>query len=175
MMILFGWKHPQFKDDCIYAFTWADSQVDDQLLKLSTDDIVLSITSAGDNILSYALRSPAKIHSVDLNPPQNHLLELKMASYTALPYEDFWMLFSECKHPDFRTLLLTKRSPHLSSRTFQYWLDRCHIFTSSKRYGLYDIGGSRDGIRAFCWISRLVGFHGAVQNFLGTKALNEQR
>lgn len=168
-------KHTQFKDDYIYAFTWEDSQVDDQLLKLSTDDVVLAITSAGDNVLSYALRSPAKIHSVDLNPAQNHLLELKMASYTALPYEDFWMLFGEGKHPNFRTLLLTKLSPHLSSRAFQYWLDRCHIFSSSKGYGLYDTGGSRHGIRAFRWISRLFGFHGAVRKFLGTKTLNEQR
>ncbi|CAG8058690.1 unnamed protein product [Penicillium salamii] len=168
-------KHTQFKDDYIYTFTWEDSQVDDQLLKLSADDVVLAITSAGDNILSYALRSPAKIHAVDLNPSQNHLLELKMASYTALPYEDFWMLFGEGKHPNFRTLLLTKLSPNLSSRAFQYWLERCHIFSTSNGYGLYDTGGSRHGIRAFRWISYLFGFHGAVRNFLEAQKLDEQR
>ncbi|CAI7648550.1 unnamed protein product [Penicillium glandicola] len=168
-------KHTHFKDDYIYTFTWEDSQVDDQLLTLSADDVVLAITSAGDNILSYVLRSPAKIHAVDLNPSQNHLLELKMASYTALPYEDFWMLFGEGKHPNFLTLLLTKLSPHLSSRAFQYWLDRCHIFSTSNRYGLYDNGGSRHGIRAFRWISYLFGFHGAVRNFLEAKALDERR
>lgn len=168
-------KHTQFKDDYIYTFTWEDSQVDDQLLKLSADDVVLAITSAGDNILSYALRSPAKIHAVDLNPSQNHLLELKMASYAALPYEDFWMLFGEGKHSNFRTLLLTKLSPHLSSRAFQFWLDRCHIFSTSNRYGLYDTGGSRHGIRAFRWISHLFGFHGWVRSFLKAKTLDEQR
>ncbi|KAJ5332964.1 3-amino-3-carboxypropyl transferase [Penicillium brevicompactum] len=168
-------KHTQFKDDYIYTFTWEDSQADDQLLKLTSDDVVLAITSAGDNILSYALRSPAKIHAVDLNPSQNHLLELKMASYTALSYEDFWMLFGEGKHPNFRNLLLTNLSPHLSSRAFQFWLDRCHIFSTSSRYGLYDTGGSRHGIRAFRWISYLFGFHGAVQKFLKAKALDEQR
>ncbi|KAJ5351967.1 protein-L-isoaspartate O-methyltransferase [Penicillium brevicompactum] len=168
-------KHTQFKNDYIYTFTWEDSQVDDQLLNLTSDDVVLAITSAGDNILSYALRSPAKIHAVDLNPSQNHLLELKMASYTALSYEDFWMLFGEGKHPNFRTLLLTKLSPHLSSRAFQFWLYRCHIFSTSNRYGLYDTGGSRHGIRAFRWISYLFGFHGAVRDFLKAKELDEQR
>ncbi|KAJ5885557.1 3-amino-3-carboxypropyl transferase [Penicillium taxi] len=144
-------------------------------LKLSADGVVLATTSAGDNILSYVLRSTAKIHAVDLNPSQNHLLELKMASYTALPYEDFWMLFGEGKHLNFRTLLLTKLSPHLSSRAFQYWLDRCHIFSTSNRYGLYDTGGSRHGIRAFRWISYLFGFHGVIRHFLEDKALDEQR
>lgn len=70
-------KHTQFGNEYLYAFTWEDSSVDLRLLKLTSKDIVLAITSAGDNILSYALSSPARIHAVDLNPNQNHLLERK--------------------------------------------------------------------------------------------------
>jgi S-adenosylmethionine:diacylglycerol 3-amino-3-carboxypropyl transferase len=33
------------------------------LLNLGTEDVVLAITSAGDNILSYATKSPARIHA----------------------------------------------------------------------------------------------------------------
>ncbi|KAF4818786.1 hypothetical protein CGCSCA5_v004997 [Colletotrichum siamense] len=168
-------KHTQFNDEYIYAFTWEDSQVDERLLKLGADDVVLAITSAGDNILSYAMQSPARIHAVDLNPTQNHLLELKVASYTALPYEDFWKLFGDGKHPDFRTLLLNKLSPHLSSRAFQYWLKNVHVFTNNKGYGLYDTGGSRHAIRCFKWLTRIFGCAGAVKDFLATKTLNEQR
>ncbi|KAK1595796.1 uncharacterized protein LY79DRAFT_680570 [Colletotrichum navitas] len=168
-------KHTQFNDEYIYAFTWEDSQVDERLLRLGSDDVVLAITSAGDNILSYAMQSPARIHAVDLNPTQNHLLELKVASYTALPYEDFWKLFGEGKHPEFRSLLLTKLSPHLSSRAFQYWLQNVHVFANSKGYGLYDTGGSRHAIRVFRWISRIFGCRAAVKEFLSTKTLNEQR
>ncbi|RYP32757.1 hypothetical protein DL767_005048 [Monosporascus sp. MG133] len=166
-------KHTQF-NEYIYAFTWEDSRVDAQLLKLGADDVVLAITSAGDNILSYAMQSPARIHAVDLNPTQNHLLELKLASYTALPYEDFWKLFGEGRHPDFRTLLLTRLSSHMSSRAFQYWFDKVHVF-NTRGYGLYDTGGSRRAIRVFRWISRVFGCRAAVQDFLGTKTLNEQR
>ncbi|KAK1706056.1 hypothetical protein BDP67DRAFT_415357 [Colletotrichum lupini] len=168
-------KHTQFNDEYIYAFTWEDSRVDEHLLKLGSDDVVLAITSAGDNILSYAMQSPARIHAVDLNPTQNHLLELKVASYTSLPYEDFWKLFGEGKHPDFRSLLLNKLSPHLSSRAFQYWLYNVHVFTNTKGYGLYDTGGSRHAIRVFRWISRVFGCRAAVKELLSTKTLNEQR
>ncbi|KAF6820785.1 3-amino-3-carboxypropyl transferase [Colletotrichum sojae] len=168
-------KHTQFNDEYIYAFTWEDSRVDEHLLKLGSDDVVLAITSAGDNILSYAMQSPARIHAVDLNPTQNHLLELKVASYTALSYKDFWKLFGEGKHPQFRHLLLTKLSPHLSSRAFQYWLQNVHVFANSKGYGLYDTGGSRHAIRVFRWISRIFGCRAAVKELLATKTLNEQR
>ncbi|KAK4129205.1 hypothetical protein N657DRAFT_652669 [Parathielavia appendiculata] len=169
-------KHTQFNDEYIYAFTWEDSRVDADLLKLGPDDVVLAITSAGDNILSYAMQSPARIHAIDLNPSQNHLLELKVAAFTAqLPYEDFWRIFGEGKHPDFRSLLLSKLSPHLSSRAFQYWLDNVTIFTNPNGRGLYDTGGSKHAIRVFRWISRIFACRRAVTELLESKALDEQR
>lgn len=168
-------KHTQFNDEYIYAFTWEDSRVDRELLKLGPDDVVLAITSAGDNILSYAVQSPARIHAIDLNPAQNHLLELKVASFTALPYEDFWKIFGEGKHPEFRSLLLSKLSPHLSSRAFQYWLTNAGIFTSARGRGLYDTGGSKHAIRVFRWISHVFGCRAAVRELLSAKTLAEQR
>ncbi|KAK3393664.1 hypothetical protein B0H63DRAFT_458755 [Podospora didyma] len=168
-------KHTQFNDEYIYAFTWEDSRVDDRLLKLDPDDVVLAITSAGDNILSYATHSPARIHAVDLNPAQNHLLELKVASYSALPYEDFWKIFGDGKHAQFRSLLVSKLSPHLSSRAFQYWLRNSDIFTKARGRGLYDTGGSKHAIRIFRWISYVFGCRNAVKEILAAKTLNEQR
>ncbi|KAI0422748.1 hypothetical protein F5X98DRAFT_369550 [Xylaria grammica] len=167
-------KHAQFNDEYIYAFTWEDTRVDERILKLKSDDVVLAITSAGDNILSYALHGPARIHAVDLNPTQNHLLELKVAAYQSLEYEDFWKIFGEGKHPDFRALLISKMSPHLSSRAFQYWLSNHRIFTKNQG-GLYDTGGSRHGIRIFRWITQVFGCRAAVKDLLTAKTLNEQR
>ncbi|KAI0546465.1 hypothetical protein F4679DRAFT_410210 [Xylaria curta] len=167
-------KHTQFNDEYIYAFTWEDTRVDERILRLKPNDVVLAITSAGDNILSYALQGPARIHAVDLNPTQNHLLELKVAAYQSLEYEDFWRIFGEGKHPDFRSLLITKMSPHLSSRAFQYWLSNHRIFTKT-RGGLYDTGGSKHGIRIFRWITQVFGCRAAVKDLLAAKTLNEQR
>ena len=168
-------KHRQFNDEYIYAFTWEDTRVDARLLNLGSEDKVIAITSAGDNILSYLTQGPARVHAVDLNPTQNHLLELKAASYVALEYEDFWKIFGDGKHPNFRDILISKLSPHLSSRAFQYWLKNTHVFQNSRGYGLYDTGGSRHAIRAFHWIARLFGLQTAVKKMLEAKTLIEQR
>lgn len=168
-------KHTQFNDEYIYAFTWEDSRVDARILNLKSDDVVLAICSAGDNILSYVMQSPARVHAVDLNPTQCHLLELKVAGYHALSYEDFWKIFGEGKHPDFRRLLVSKLSPHLSSRAFQYWLSNVHIFTSRGGRGLYDTGGSKHAIRVMRWVARVFGLRRSVQAILQAKTLNEQR
>ncbi|CCC06202.1 unnamed protein product [Sordaria macrospora k-hell] len=168
-------KHTQFNDEYIYAFTWEDSREDKELLNLGPDDVVLAITSAGDNILSYLMQSPARVHAIDLNPSQNHLLELKVAAFTALGYPDVWRIFGEGKHPDFRTLLISRLSPHLSSRAFQYWLSHAYIFTNPSGRGLYDTGGSRYAIRFFRWISTLFFCRPAVRQLLSASTLEEQR
>lgn len=168
-------KHTQFNDEYIYAFTWEDSRMDARILNLKSDDVVLAICSAGDNILSYLLQSPARVHAVDLNPAQCHLLELKVAGYHALSYEDFWKVFGEGKHSDFRQLLISRLSPHLSSRAFQYWLKNAHIFTNMQGRGLYDTGGSKHAIRVMRWIARIFGLQRSVKALLGAKTLNEQR
>lgn len=168
-------KHTQFNDEYIYAFTWEDSRVDARILNLKSDDVVLAICSAGDNILSYVMQSPARVHAVDLNPTQCHLLELKVAAYNALSYDDFWMIFGEGKHPQFRQLLISQLSPHLSSRAFQYWLNNTHIFTSRRGRGLYDTGGSKHAIRVMRWIARIFGLGSSIKAILASKTLNEQR
>ncbi|KAI7786743.1 3-amino-3-carboxypropyl transferase [Diaporthe eres] len=168
-------KHTQFNDEYIYAFTWEDSRVDARILNLGSEDVVLAICSAGDNVLSYVMQSPARVHAVDLNPTQCHLLELKIASYSALPHEDFWKLFGEGRHPNFRQLLISKLSPHLSSRAFQYWLSNAHIFTNKRGRGLYDTGGSKHAIRLMRWIARIFGLQRSVDAILKAKTLNEQR
>lgn len=71
-------KHTQFKDEYIYAFTWEDSRVDSRILKINPDDVILAITSAGDNILHYAVDRPKRIHAVDLKLVSTQSLQLKM-------------------------------------------------------------------------------------------------
>ena len=135
-------KHLSFKDEYIYAFAWEDPRVDDRLLKIGSDDVVLCITSGGDNVLDYLVRaSPKRNHAVDLNPNQNHLLELKVAAYRALSYSQFWKMFGEGRIDDFRSILVHTLSPHMSSQACQYWINHAHVFSSC--YGLYETGGSR--------------------------------
>lgn len=167
-------KHTQFGNEFIYAFTWEDSRVDQRLLRIGAEDVVLCLTSAGDNLLDYLLSAkPRRVHTVDLNPNQNHLLELKLAAYQALPYVDFWKLFGEGRYPGFRATLISRLSPYLSSQAYQFWLSNVGIFTSSG--GLYERGGSGHGIKLVKWLFWTFGLSSAVKDLCQAKTLNEQR
>lgn len=168
-------KHTQFNNEYIYAFTWEDPRVDHRLLRIGKDDVILAITSAGDNILDYLQANPRRVHAVDLNPSQNHLLELKVASFAALGYRDVWKIFGEGKHPDFRKLLISRLSPHLSSQAFQYWLDHSSTFTSSSGKGLYESGGSRYALKLVRYIFNVFGLHGEVRKLCEAQTVDEQR
>ncbi|KAF2398294.1 hypothetical protein EJ06DRAFT_564610 [Trichodelitschia bisporula] len=166
-------KHRQFNDEYIYAFTWEDSRVDAKVLNVKSEDVILAITSAGDNILSFALERPKRIHAVDLNPSQNHLLELKVAAFTALPYVDVWKMFGEGRHENFRELLITKLSPHMSSHAFQYWLQNGpNVFGHT---GLYYTGGSRHALKLVALLFKTIGMSGEVRRLCEAQTLAEQR
>lgn len=168
-------KHRQFGDEYIYAFTWEDSRVDARLLKITGEDVILAITSAGDNILSYAIERPKRIHAVDLNPNQNHLLELKVAAYRSLEYNDFWKLFGEGKHENFQQLLLERISPHLSSHAFDYWMHKGRSTFDHKGQGLYLTGGSRHAIQLVRWLGKLLGISKDLARICEAETLAEQR
>lgn len=168
-------KHRQFNDEYIYAFTWEDSRVDSRLLKITSDDVILAITSAGDNILSYALERPKRIHAVDLNPAQNHLLELKVAAFRGLEYEDMWKIFGEGKHENFQTLLLSRLSPHLSSHAFDYWLHAGPSTFAPQGKGLYATGGSKHALQLVQWLGKLLGIRKDMIQLASAQTLAEQR
>ncbi len=167
-------KHKQFNNDYLYAFTWEDPRVDQRLLDIRDDDVVLALTSAGDNLLEYLVSaSPKRIHAVDLNPNQNHLLELKIAAFQTLSYPEVWKLFGEGRYPAFREALINKLSPHMSSQAFQFWLNRTGRFTSSR--GLYESGGSGHAIKMVRWLSWVTGISSQLRRLSECKTLNEQR
>ncbi|PWN29952.1 hypothetical protein BDZ90DRAFT_228998 [Jaminaea rosea] len=113
----------------IYGFTWEDPYVDIEHMAIKPTDSVLCITSAGDNALHYAIAAkPERIHCVDMNPCQGHLLELKLACIAALSYEEFWKLFGDGKTDDFAELLDRKISPYLSSHAYQFWRLNTHCW-----------------------------------------------
>jgi betaine lipid synthase len=182
-------KHTQFKDEYIYAFTWEDSRVDSRILKINPDDVILAITSAGDNILHYAVDRPKRIHAVDLklvsaqslhlkmltsnSPTQNHLLELKLAAFTALPYSEVWALFGEGRHPNFRGILINKLSVHMSSQSFQYWLSNGEAVFGKQ--GLYYTGGSRHALILIRRLFKILNLESEVNRMCEAQTLNEQK
>ena len=112
---------------CRWPFTCEDSWKDKAILKIHTDDVVLALTSGGDNILEYAKERPLQIHAVDDNPISNHVLELHVASYACLDHPGLLSLFGNTDPASFCRTLISRVSPYLSSRALQFWLHQAGI------------------------------------------------
>lgn len=92
----------------------------------------MCITSAGDNALHYLIAGKAKrIHCVDMNPCQGHLLELKLAAIHSLEYKEFYQIFGNGYCKDFDGLLDSKIGPHLSSHAYSFWKANAGAFATS--------------------------------------------
>ncbi|KAN0060609.1 hypothetical protein ACQY0O_007267 [Thecaphora frezii] len=173
------WRLPfidnQFSDmfrTWIYGFTWEDPYVDMQHLDLGRDDSILCITSAGDNALHYAVDGrPRRIHAVDMNPCQGHVLELKLACITALDYEEMWALFGEGRIDNFRHLLDTKISPYLSSHAYQFW----RLNTSAFDKAFYFRGYSGHALRLAKVAFSITGVRKHVERMCNADTVEEQQ
>ncbi|KAI3619807.1 betaine lipid [Moniliophthora roreri] len=162
--------HKEFRT-FIYSFTWEDPAVDMMHLDLTGDDSMLAITSAGDNAFHYALSAaPQRIHCVDMNPCQGHLMELKLAAIKSLDYEDFFSLFGKGYHPSFRALLDSRIAPYLSSSAYQFWCINSESFSSN----FYFHGYSGWALCLARIIFRVAGVHNDIKRLCECKTLNEQ-
>lgn len=72
-----------------YSRVWEDQNVLNAALQIGPDDDVLSVSSAGDNVLSLLLAGPRSIVAVDFNPAQNALLELHLAAIRLLSHDEY--------------------------------------------------------------------------------------
>ncbi|KAJ1718790.1 hypothetical protein LPJ61_006471, partial [Coemansia biformis] len=177
-------EHAQFST-YIYGFTWEDPETDIGVLDLQRGDSILAITSAGDNVLAYAAHTEGlAIHCVDMNPCQNHLLELKLAALRTLTYPRFWSMFGSGRHPDFGQTLDLELSAHLSSTAYQYWRANADAFGAKGvrqlvsgalgHHNLYTTGYSGVALRCLGAIARLLGVHGDLQRMATTESLEVQ-
>ncbi|KAG0229869.1 hypothetical protein BGW41_002858 [Actinomortierella wolfii] len=163
--------HTQFRS-YIYAFTWEDPRIDLSVLNLTKDDVMFVITSAGDNALEYALKGqPARIHCVDMNPCQNHLLELKLAAISHLSYDDFWQMFGEGHHRGFFRLLVDRLSPYMSSAAVQFWYKNRANFHNS----FYETGYSGLALVVYKWLIAAKGLQSTMDEMSTTDSTETQR
>jgi len=106
--------------EVLYAQCWEDPQLDREAFRISPSDVVFTITSGGCNALTLLLDDPKRVISLDLNPHQNHLLELKIAALRVLPYPELLCFFGVTPS---RHRIDTYRSlrPQLSEQALAYW------------------------------------------------------
>jgi S-adenosylmethionine-diacylglycerol 3-amino-3-carboxypropyl transferase len=130
----------------LYNACWEDPVLDRVAMDLDGDDTVLAITSAGCNVLDYALAGAGRVHAVDANPRQTALLELKIAAIRTLEYQDFFAIFGTGAHRDFAALYVARLRPQLSPFARRWFDARGHWFAGS---------GWRDSFY-YCGLSGLV-------------------
>ncbi len=126
----------------VYNACWEDPRVDHAALGLTSEDTLLTITSAGCNALDYALARPQRIYAVDINPRQNALLELKIAGIHALDFELFFEIFGKGRLREFPQVYQRWLRPQLSEPAAAHWDRHLHYFTGEGRSGFYYRGTS---------------------------------
>jgi S-adenosylmethionine-diacylglycerol 3-amino-3-carboxypropyl transferase len=164
-------------NNLVYNTCWEDPRLDRAALRLTPDDTVMVITSAGCNALDYLLDSPRHVHAVDMNPRQNALLELKVAGIRALDYDTFFQMFGSGKLEDCRGIYQTRLRAALSPESRDYW-DRHIKFFGGKgwRPTFYYRGTSGTFARFIkFYIDRVAKVAPAIEAILDADDVDEQR
>lgn len=104
----------------LYSQCWEDPQLDRTAFNINENDVVISITSGGCNVLAFLVDNPRKIIAIDLNPNQNYLLELKIAAYRLLNYNQL-LEFLGVKKSTQRLEYFNLIKHKLSVESLEYW------------------------------------------------------
>ena len=96
--------------------------MDHRVFNLTESDHVITIASAGCNVLDYIIEG-AKVTAVDFNLCQIALTELKKVAILNIEYEQFFEIFSNSNMELLRELYPTKLRPHLSAPSQEFWDD----------------------------------------------------
>ena len=164
-------RPPMFPPTFLYNMSWEDPRPDEEVLQINDTDVVLTLTSGGDNTLDLAIQGAASVHSVDMNPAQSYLLELKKTSIQKLEYDDVWKLFGEGAHPDAKRILEQDVGPFMSQGCQEFWYSKMYYFSDS----LYFHGAMGKVIWWVGFVLRLIGMQPWVQKVVTAPTLEEQR
>lgn len=157
----------------VFNMSWEDPEMDREAFRLTSDDTVISITSAGCNPLNFLAQSPRKLISVDSNPAQTAVLELKLAALATVDHATFFDIFAARNPGRVQDVYRPLLRPHLSARSQAYWDKNLWMVAR----GLYNYG--RMGL--FCrllrfYLHRIVGLDRAeTDRFFDIQNLDEQR
>lgn len=112
-------------DTIRYSQVWEDHRLVEDGLALGPGDDVLSITSAGCNVLNALLRGVRSVTAVDVSPAQHALLELKIAAIRRLDHAGFTGLLGAA-HLDgqARLALYARVRGDLSPESQRVWDER---------------------------------------------------
>lgn len=116
----------------IYNVSWEDPRMDQEVFNLKDDDHVITIASAGCNVLDYIIEG-ARVTAVDFNACQIALTELKSVAIQRLEFPEFFAIFAKNDTALLRKLYPTVLRPGLSAASAEFW-DRYVVKIQSFMY-----------------------------------------
>lgn len=120
----------------VYNQIWEDPDIDMEALQLEPHHRMITIASAGCNILNYLAADPARIIAVDLNSNHVALTRLKLAALRDLPsYDDFFRFFGEANDKANSKAYDNFLSERLDPVTRRYW--EKHIPLHGRRINMF--------------------------------------
>lgn len=119
----------------VFNMSWEDPEMDRRALAIGPEHSVISITSAGCNPLNFLCQEPRRLISIDSNPAQTALMELKLAAIERLDHETFFDIFAARRPGRIREVYRTRLRPRLSPRSADYW-DRKLWIVARDLYGI---------------------------------------
>lgn len=124
----------------VFNMSWEDPEMDRQAFQIAPTDAVISISSAGCNPLNLLAQNPTRLVSIDGNPGQNALVELKLAGLQALDYDTFRDIFGVRRPSVVSRVYRPLLRPLISPRSQAFWDE--NLWMAAR--GIYDFG--RNGI-----------------------------
>lgn len=105
-----------------YNQIWEDARVDMEALQIGPESEILTISSAGCNVMNYLTGNPKRIVAVDLNLNHIHLTRLKLTAARYVPaYEDFFRFFGCADSPANIQTYYNHIRPHLDEDARRFW------------------------------------------------------
>lgn len=104
-----------------YSLGNEDWKTEQDALKIEPHDTVLCITASGDRPLNLLMNDCRQIVSIDANPIQNHLLNLKIGAMQAFSYEEYLSFLGAVSQKG-RKESLKLLLPLLDKDSAEFWL-----------------------------------------------------
>lgn len=142
--------HQVHSNNLVYNTCWEDPRCDRELMQLDETSEIVMITSAGCNALDYLLDNPHHISCIDVNPRQNALLRLKLATFKTAEFDDLFAMFGSGAHLEIETLYEEKLRAKLPEYAQKYWDKNLNYFNGRGiRKSFYHYGSSG----TFAWMT----------------------
>ena len=156
----------------VFNMSWEDPEMDRHALRVGPGDTVISISSAGCNPLNFLCQNPDRLITIDGNPAQNAVVELKLAAIATLDHATFFDIFAARDPGVICRVYRPKLRKLLSERSREFWDENLWMV----RRGLYNYGKMGIAARIVRFLLPRIGFRRTqIEEFFELQTLEEQQ